>query len=125
MLKLYVATVVRHITENMPPDSPTVDGESGQTASSVQFLLFLITGNGLKSPRFLKTPELMRREDVTKSLDRGLRKHNSCEELRYETTGTWGFGTSSPSANIPRADVEPIIRPDLLPSMMVNPSKLE
>lgn len=39
--------------------------------------------------------------------------------------GTWLFGTSSPSANIPRADVEPIIRPDLLPSVMVNPSKLE
>ena len=39
--------------------------------------------------------------------------------------GTWLFGSSSPSPNIPRADVEPIIRPDLLPSMMVNPSKLE
>ncbi|KAJ7394405.1 hypothetical protein OS493_000214 [Desmophyllum pertusum] len=109
MLKLYVATVVRHITENMPPDSPK----------------WMTKGNGLKNPRFLKTPELMRREDMTKSLDRGLRKHNSCDELRYETTGTWGFGTSSPSTNIPRADVEPIIRPDLLPSMMVNPSKLE
>jgi len=40
-------------------------------------------------------------------------------------SGTWLFGTSSPSANIPRADVEPIIRPDLLPSVMVNPTKLE
>lgn len=108
MLKLYVATIVRHITENMPPDSPKTKG------------------NEVKSARFLKTPELMRREqDMTKSLDRGLRKHNSCEELRSETTGTWLFGTSSPSANIPRADVEPIIRPDLLPSVMVNPSKLE
>lgn len=35
------------------------------------------------------------------------------------------FGSSTPSANIPKADVEPIIRPDLLPSVMVNPSKLE
>ena len=33
------------------------------------------------------------------------------------------FGT--PSSNIPTADVEPIIRPDLLPSVMANPSKLE
>ena len=35
------------------------------------------------------------------------------------------FGSSTPSANIPTADVEPIIRPDLLPSVMVSPSKLE
>ena len=37
------------------------------------------------------------------------------------------FGSSSgtPSSNIPTADVEPIIRPDLLPCVVANPSKLE
>ena len=35
------------------------------------------------------------------------------------------FGSSTPSANTPTADVEPIIRPDLLPSVIANPSKLE
>lgn len=39
--------------------------------------------------------------------------------------GTWSFGISSPSCNIPRADVEPIIRSDLLPSVTANPTKLE
>lgn len=109
MLKLYVATVLRHITENIPLDS-------SKKTSKV---------NEAKSSRFLKTPELMKREDFTKSLDRGLRKHNSCEELRPETNGTWSFGISSPSCNIPRADVEPIIRSDLLPSVTANPTKLE
>lgn len=109
MLKIYVATVLRHITEIIPLDRTKKESK----------------GNDAKSSRFLKTPELMRREDFTKSLDRGLRKHNSCEELRPETNGTWSFGTSSPSYNIPRADVEPIIRSDLLPSVTANPSKLE
>ena len=37
------------------------------------------------------------------------------------------FGSTSgtPSSNIPTADVEPIIRPDLLPCVVANPSKLE
>ena len=37
------------------------------------------------------------------------------------------FGSSSgtQSSNIPTADVEPIIRPDLLPCVVANPSKLE
>lgn len=105
MLKLYVATIVRHITENIPPNSPKWMAKDNQ-----------------QSQRTLKTPELLRREDKARSLDWGLRKNNSCEELRSETTFT-RFGT--PSSNIPTADVEPIIRPDLLPSVMANPSKLE
>jgi len=109
MLKLYIATVVRHITENVPPNSPKSMAKDNQP----------------QKMRLLKTPELLRREDKTRSLDWGLRKHNSSEELRSETTVARLFGSSTPSGNTPTADVEPIIRPDLLPSVIANPSKLE
>ncbi|XP_073255508.1 uncharacterized protein [Porites lutea] len=93
MLKLYVATIVRHINENVPPNSPK----------------WMAKDNPQERHKLLKTPELLRRKDKTKSLDWSLRKHNSCEELRSETP----------------ADVEPIIRPDLLPCVVANPSKVE
>ncbi|XP_073255602.1 uncharacterized protein [Porites lutea] len=111
MLKLYVATIVRHINENVPPNSPK----------------WMAKDNPQERHKLLKTPELLRREDKTKFLDWSLRKHNSCEELRSEIPVNRFFGSSSgtPSSNIPTADVEPIIRPDLLPCVVANPSKLE
>ncbi|XP_073255460.1 uncharacterized protein [Porites lutea] len=111
MLKLYVATIVRHINEHVPPNSPK----------------WMAKDNPQERHKLLNTPELLRREDKTKSLDWSLRKHNSYEELRSETPVNRFFGSSSgtPSSNIPTADVEPIIRPDLLPCVVANPSKLE
>ncbi|KAM7452130.1 hypothetical protein ABFA07_000328 [Porites harrisoni] len=111
MLKLYVASIVRHINENVPPNSPK----------------WMAKDNPQERRKLLKTPELLRREDKTKSLDWSLRKHNSCEELRSETPVNRFFGSRSgtPSSNIPTADVEPIIRPDLLPCVVANPLKLE
>ncbi|CAH3191959.1 unnamed protein product, partial [Porites evermanni] len=66
MLKLYVATIVRHINENVPPNSPK----------------WMAKDNPQERHKLLNTPELLRREDKTKSLDWSLRKHNSYEELR-------------------------------------------
>ncbi|CAH3106202.1 unnamed protein product [Porites lobata] len=111
MLKLYVASIVRHINENVPPNSPK----------------WMAKDNPQERHKLLKTPELLRRKDKTKSLDWSLRKHNSCEELRSETPVNRFFGSRSgtPSSNIPTADVEPIIRPDLLPCVVANPLKLE
>ena len=37
----------------------------------------------------------------------------------------FGLSSGTQSSNIPTADVEPIIRPDLLPCVVANPSKLE
>lgn len=111
MLKRCVATVVRHVTETVPPNSPN----------------WLAKGREIQQQNVVPSgkSEWRRQGETLKPLARGLRKHNSCEELRSETTAPRLLGTSSPSASIPTADVEPIIRPDLLPSVLVNPSKLE
>lgn len=85
----------------------------------------LATGNDNNQPLGV----LVRIQLVTLSYVRQLNSDPSqqCSSVLVVVfvSGTWLFGTSSPSANIPRADVEPIIRPDLLPSVMVNPTKLE
>lgn len=107
VFKQYVTAVVRHVTETVPPNSP-------------KWMVKECQQNVVSSSRM---PEVLKVEEDTKYLDLSLRKHKSCEELRAEVPRL--DGTSSSSAGTQAAHVEAIIRPDLLPSVPVNLSKLE